>query len=454
MAVEVVIPMLGITIEKGRILKWLKSEGDHVEKGESLFEVETDKVNTEIESPATGILRKILIPEGVEVPVLTAVAVITEPGEELPAKYIEVIPSQEAEKQSTVGVETWVSETIGKQVGIQPSGKEVLAVPAARKLARERDIDLNRIIGSGPKGTILIKDVEAYLTSVASGRELPKVSTLARRAAEEFQVSLEGIMGTGTCGRIMKEDVLRRVKDIEAAQEKGDLFGKVIPMNNMRKVIARRLSESAITAPHIYFFTDINMEEILKLHKAIMEYFEKIYNVRPSINDFLIKAVALAIREYPLLNAMIRGDEIHIHREINIGLAVALDDGLIVPAIHTADKLGLGAIAQMRADLVERARKGKLTLDEIERGTFTISSLATFDITFFTAILNPPQSGILTVGKTQDLLHFEDGTVKEKKIAIFGLSVDHRIIDGAVAAAFLQNVKKILENPNFYFLNL
>lgn len=252
----------------------------------------------------------------------------------------------------------------------------------------------------------------------------------------------------------MKTDVLRAVKKPEAVSEEESLFGKVIPMNKMRQIISQRMSNSAFTAPHIYFFTDVNMEKVINLRESILEDFEKQFYARASINDFLIKAVALAIREYPLLNAMVKGDEIYIHPDINVGLAVALDDGLIVPAISKADKLGLGTIAQVRIDLVDRARKRKLALNEIERGTFTISSLANFDIAFFTAILNPPQSGILTVGKIQDQLYFEDDKIKIRKIANLGLSVDHRIIDGVIAAAFLQTIKKIMENPNFYFLNL
>jgi len=194
---------------------------------------------------------------------------------------------------------------------------------------------------------------------------------------------------------------------------------------------------------------------LIHLRDSIMEDFEKSFQVRVSINDFLIKAVALAIREFPLLNSRIQGGkEVYVNPEINIGLAVALDDGLIVPAVPRADRAGLGEIARLRSDLVARARQGKLTHEEIDRGTFTISSLANFDINFFTAILNPPQSGILSVGKMQEQLYLEKGEVKTKKTTQLGLSVDHRIIDGAVAAQFLQKVKRILENPFYSFLHL
>jgi pyruvate dehydrogenase E2 component (dihydrolipoamide acetyltransferase) len=216
-------------------------------------------------------------------------------------------------------------------------------------------------------------------------------------------------------------------------------------MSQMRKVIAKRMSQSALTAPHIYFFTDVEMDRLDRLRAEILPDFEKQFGIRISINDLLIKAVALTIREFPILNAILKDEEIVVMPEINIGLAVAMDEGLIVPAIPHADQLSLGEIAKLRADLVERARARKLKLEEIERGTFTISSLAQFDITFFTAILNPPQSGILSIGKTADHLALKEGKIISKKIARFGLSVDHRIIDGVVAASFLQTLKNRLE---------
>jgi pyruvate dehydrogenase E2 component (dihydrolipoamide acetyltransferase) len=226
-------------------------------------------------------------------------------------------------------------------------------------------------------------------------------------------------------------------------------------MNSKRQVIARRMAQSAFSAPHVYFFAEGNLERLIRLRDSIAEEFEKSFQVRISINDFLIKAVALAIREFPLLNARIQGEkEIYVNPEINIGLAVALDDGLIVPAVPQADRSGLGEIARLRSDLVDRARQGKLTHEEIDRGTFTISSLANYDITFFTAILNPPQSGILSVGKMQEQLYLEKGEAKARKVCQLGLSVDHRIIDGAVAAQFLQRIQKNLENPYYSFLNL
>jgi pyruvate dehydrogenase E2 component (dihydrolipoamide acetyltransferase) len=223
-------------------------------------------------------------------------------------------------------------------------------------------------------------------------------------------------------------------------------------MNSMRKVIAKRMAQSKFTAPHIYFFNDVDMEKLLDLREEIVTEVEKNEGIRISINDFLIKAAALTLREFPIVNSKVSGEEIHIFPEINVGLAVAMEDGLIVPAIPRADQLGLGQIARYRADLVDRARRAKLTMEEMERGTFTISSLAQFDITFFTAILNPPQSGILTLGKVEEMPVVRNGQVVIRRMMKQGLSVDHRIVDGAVAAQFLQSLKDKLEKPAYTFI--
>ncbi len=335
------------------------------------------------------------------------------------------------------------------------------AVPGARWRAKRDGIDLSLVEGSGPRGIILVRDIEQGDTNRGTVKsmintEKIRVTQLARKLAPKRGVPLETIEGTGTRGRIVMEDVTRVAKKSAISiekEEKKNLFGQTIPMSQMRRLIAKRMALSAFTAPHIYFFTDVEMDRLNQLREDILVDFEKEFKIRISINDFLIKAVALAIRQFPMLNAMVKGEEIYVNPEINVGLAVALEEGLIVPAIPQADQLGLGIIAQMRADLVDRARIGKLKLEEIERGTFTVSSLAQFDIVFFTAILNPPQSGILSVGKISEQLYLKEGQVVTKKIARIGLSVDHRIIDGAVAAAFLQSLKDKLENPTRTFMH-
>jgi pyruvate dehydrogenase E2 component (dihydrolipoamide acetyltransferase) len=339
------------------------------------------------------------------------------------------------------------------------SSGSIKAVPAARWRARREGVDLSLVKGSGPDGTILLKDIQDFRitkTSIETVTQAKKIhaSSLARKLAEKKGISFQSIEGSGTRGRIMMGDVIKAGEMHTVPLKEKGIFGQTIPMSRMRKVIAKRMVQSAFTAPHIYFFTNVKMDELIQLHDNILTRFEKQFKARISMNDFFIKAVALTIKEFPMLNATVKGEEIYIMPEINIGLAVATEGGLIVPAIPQADQLGLEKISKMRSDLVERARSGKLKLEEIERGTFTISSLAQFDVTFFTAILNPPQSGILTVGKTSDQLFLEKGEVVAQKLASFGLSVDHRIVDGAIAAAFLQSLKNKLENPTFAFIHI
>jgi len=432
-ATEVVIPALGITATRGKIVKWLKQEGQPVERGEPLFVVETEKVTTEVESPASGILAKILLPAGAEAPTLALVGLITTPGEALPAEY--AAPATETARRAESRAEV---TTPG----------QIRAVPAARRLAREKGLDLSRLAGSGPEGIILFRDVEA---AAAQAEPRARVSPLAREIARQEGLVLEGIRGSGPGGRIMRADVEARAA---RAERVGPGLGQVIPLSHVRRVIARRLVESVVTAPHIYLFSEIWLDPLLDFRRELLPDFEEHFEIRPSLNDFLIKAVALNILDFPLLNAQLRGDEIQIMPEVNIGLAVARPEGLIVPAIAQADRLGLVEIARQRADLVARAREDKLTLPELERGTFTISSLAQYDVIAFTAILNPPQSGILTVGKTDQKLVLEGSEVKARQVARLGLSVDHRVVDGSMAAEFLQGLKQKLERPAFAFLHL
>jgi len=459
MAIEVVLPALGLTVEKGKILKWLKKEGQTVTKGDSLYEVEADKVTTEVESPVSGILRKILIPEEVEVPILTVVAVITDENEKLPEKYLTMgtATPERIEKPALPRIQE-------PSVLVTSGPTEIKAPPAARKLAKDKGIDLLSIRGSGPGGTILVKDVESFLSMERQAGARILATPTARKLAEREGIGLASVKGTGVSGRVMKADVVGAKAAVRPGEPKPARIsvkapsvstyqlGQVIPMNSIRKVIAKRMAQSKFTAPHIYFFNDDDMEKLLTLREEILTEFEETEGIRISINDFLIKAVALTLREYPLVNSRVSGEEIRIFPEINVGLAVAMEDGLIVPAVPRADQLGLGEIARYRADLVDRARQAKLTIEEMERGTFTISSLAQFDITFFTAILNPPQSGILTVGKVEERPAVRDGKMVIRRMMKEGLSVDHRVIDGAVAAQFLQSLKKKLENPYTTFL--
>lgn len=402
MATEVTIPNLGYTMTVAKILKWLKSVGDPVETGEILLEIETDKVNYGIESPASGVVKAILVKVGDEVPVGGLIAVIGRAEEQIDLRL-----HPKEKKEAPVPEKVQVTE---KKEAISPSlappiRERVFASPLAKKMAQEKGIDLSSVAGSGPSGRISVADVEKYLSetkAVKMGAPLPFVP-------------------------------------LEVAE--------IIPMTTMRRTIARRLSQSFHDAPHFNLGTEVDMTEVKRWLDSQSEKMGVAGEPKFSVNDIFIKAVAATLRDHPRLNSRLNGDRVEILRTINIGLAVALDDGLIVPALEKADQKRLSQIAEERKDLVERARQGRLSLDEIERGTFTVSNLGMYDIVFFTSILNPPQGGILSIGKILDRPVVRNGCVVIRPIAEMTLAVDHRIVDGAVGAKFLQDLKQSLENP-------
>ena len=333
---------------------------------------------------------------------------------------------------------------------------QVKATPAARFLARREGLDLSRATGGGPQGCILLKDVESLLRSRGEKKRPAepglRATTLARKLARREGVDLAGVSGSGPRGRITKDDVLRAAASHQAVS--GPPEARLEPAGGMRKTIARRLSASAFTAPHIQFFTDIQMDNLLGLYEQIKPTIFERRQVKISVNDLLIKATALTLGEFPYLNASFDGQNIQLWPEVNVGLAVALEDGLIVPAIARADQAAIWDIAAQRRDLVERARRRELQAAEIERGTFTISSLAQYEISHFTAIINPPQSAILTVGRTREAVVVEQGRMVVRQTAVLGLAVDHRLVDGALAAQFMSSLKTKLERPALMFLQL
>lgn len=420
MAVEVIIPSLGEVVEDVTILNWLKSEGERVQKGEPLLEVESEKVTTEIPSPASGILGKILYPKGAKVGITKIVAIIVAEGEPLPEEY-RVIPP---------GLTTRaIPPSPGAPLEAEKRMDRIRVAPLARKIAEKEGIDLSLLTPTGPHGTIMKKDVEAYLASIQQQEEEKK----------ELEIPVTG--------KVTEAEMVPNAPR--------PIPGQRVPLSTMRKTIARRMVKSAFSVPHLCLFTELGMDALLEMRETLKASYEPPSQFRISMNDFLMKAVALTLREFPYLNARWGEEEIQLLEEINIGLAVALDEGLIVPAIPQVDRLGVEEIACQRIDLVEKAKQGKAQKFELERGTFTITSLANFGITHFTAIINPPQSAILSVGATQErLVMQEEGKVGSKRFAIVGLSMDHRVADGAYGAAFLDSLKKKVENPVVSFLHL
>ena len=401
MATEVAIPNLGYTMTVAKILKWLKSVGDPVEAGEILLEIETDKVNYGIESPASGVVKAILAKVGEEIPVGGLVAIIGRADEEIDLRLYE---KREEKTPVSKAVQAQGPREVIQTVS-RPKGGRVLVSPVARKMAQEKGINLTFVTGSGHSGRIRMADVEKYLNAAKTAK-------------------------------------------MEAGPPSGPLeVAEIIPMTTMRRAIARRLSQSFHDAPHFNLCTEVDMTEVKRFLDLNAQKADSQAEVKLSVNDIFIKAVAILLHAHPRLNSRLNGDQIEILRDINIGLAVALDDGLIVPAVEKADQKRLWQIARDRKDLVERARQGRLSLAEIERGTFTVSNLGMYDIVFFTSILNPPQSGILSIGQTMDRPVVRNGAVVIRPIVELSLAVDHRIVDGAVGAKFLQDLKNGLENP-------
>lgn len=393
---KIIMPMLGETMSEGIIAKWRKQEGEKIEKGEVLLEVTTDKATLEVESLATGILRKIVVPEGATIPVLETIAWIGEGNEPIPE---EVSVQATKEKVATV-----TEVKIEKTEVHKKEGERIFSTPAAKRVARELNIKLEDVVGTGPGGRITEDDVKKKGTGTISAKET--------------------IPMTGT-----------------------------VPLTSMRKVIAERMSKSKREAPHYYLKMSVDMSEVIKLRNNLLPEYEK-QGVKLAYDDIIVKAVSIALFEFPLVNATFTNEGIKINEKINIGLAVALNDGLIVPVIKDANKKFLLDIAKERDRLVKKARENKLLPDEYTGGTFTISNLGMFGVDEFIAIINPPELAILAISKIEDKPVVLNAEIHIKPIVNLTLSSDHRVIDGALAAQFLQRVKQLLEKGDAHnFLN-
>jgi pyruvate dehydrogenase E2 component (dihydrolipoamide acetyltransferase) len=394
-ATEVILPRLGQGMESGTIVRWLKSEGEPVEKGEPLFELDTDKVTQEVEAEADGVLLKIAVPEG-EVPVGQTVAFIGAEGEDVP----EVAPPQKAGPghQSSGETEPVVEKVPGTS-NATTNGR-VKASPLARRMARERGIELSGIRGTGPDGRIVAEDIER----VEAG------------APAAPPAAAEPVLWAG-------------------AQR--------IPLTNIRKTIARRLTE----AWQIPVFQLQTSADMTRVNALVAKLRERDPEVRVTVTDVLTKVCAQALMRHREVNAEFTEDAIVIHPNANVGLAVAAPQGLVVPVIHGTEQMPLSVIARHRSDLVGRARENKLRAEDLEGGTFTISNLGMYAVESFTAVLNPPQAAIVAVGATEERVVPVDGRTAVRPMVTVTGTFDHRAVDGAQAAAFLQTLKESLEDP-------
>ncbi|MBU4313789.1 MAG: 2-oxo acid dehydrogenase subunit E2 [Actinobacteria bacterium] len=452
---EVIMPKLGLTMESGKIEKWHKKEGDKVEIGEVLFEVMTDKVTLEVESYDSGILRKILRTEGEEVPVTEVIAYIGDKDEEIPQYELK----KEAEAKIGEMEIKEAEETAGKVKEVSGILKEKVKIsPIARKLAEKSNLDITKITGTGPRGRILREDVEKYIKSAEEERVEKRViiSPLARKTAKELGIDYrsEKISGSGPGGRIVKEDVIAYSKEKEKAGRKA-----VVPqpasvaikssslLTGIRKVIAERMSYSKSNIPHIVLDAKANTTKLMDLREKLKEKILEKYGIKVTYTDFILKSTAVALRENLEVNSTFSNGDYIIYDDINVGVAVSLEEGLIVPTIFNCDELEVLDIAKKRVELVGKAREGKLSLEEISNGTFTVTNLGMYGIRSFSPIINPPQAAILAVGEIYTEPVVINGKIKPESFINLSIACDHRIIDGTIGAKFLRKIVELIENP-------
>ena len=402
---EVIMPKLGLTMESGKIEKWHKKEGDKVKAGEVLFEVMTDKVTIEVESYDSGILRKILRAEGEEVPVTEVVAYIGEEDEEIPQAELEL--AAEDKKKVEVKKAEEAAEKVKEVSGI--SGEGVKISPLARKTAKEIGIDYKseRIAGSGPGGRIVKEDIIAYSKKKGKARK-----------EETTPVTTTGIT-------------------IKSSS----------PLEGIRKVIAERMSYSKSNIPHIVLNAKADATQLIVLREKFKEKILKKHGIKITYTDFILKSTAVALRENLEVNSTFSDGNYIIYDDVNVGVAVSLEGGLIVPIIFDCDKLEILNIAKKRIELVGKAREGRLSLEEISNGTFTVTNLGMYGIRSFSPIINPPQAAILAVGEIYTEPAVVNGKIKPESFIDLSVSCDHRIIDGMIGAKFLRRIVELIENP-------
>jgi len=397
---NVIMPSLGFDMTEGLLARWLKNEGDPVVKGQAIAEIETEKATVEIEAAVSGILVRIIVQAGETVPIGTLIGVIAEAGDEV-TTVSAPSPAPPAPARPAPPASPPPGPVPEAGEGAAPSEARVKASPVARKMAEEAGLDLSHIKGTGPGGRVVERDVQA---AIAAG-SAPAPPGVPAGAAP----------------------------------------GATVPLNRMRKTIARRMTESKATAPHFYITVEINMDDAMKMREQLNGLAPETEKI--SVNDLIVAAAARTLARFPALNASYREGNLEMHSQVNIGIAVALEDGLIPPVLRDADKKTLKRIAADSRALTERARANKLRSDDLGGGTFTVSNLGMFDVDEFIAIINPPEAAILAVGAVTRRPVAAAGEIRIALLMKTTLSVDHRVADGAQAGRFMQEFKKLMENP-------
>ena len=438
------MPKMGDAMEEGTIVKWLVSEGDEVSEGDAIAEIETDKASMEIEAEDSGTLAQFIVGEGDDVPVGEAIAFIQGEGEEVPERdgsaaegggEAEEETEEGGDGQAQTATETEEGAEEQPEAGGEPSGDgaqtdgQVRASPIVRRLARENNLDLSRIEGSGPQGRIVERDVRAALES----GEAPATDGQAEvEAPEEPQ---------------QEQAAQQQIQPARLPEPTEAPGTQLMEPTRMQRVIGERMTEAKQHIPHFYATVEVEMDATIALRKQLNEQLEE-EGLKLSVNDFVMKACAVALRDYPNLNAIYTSKGIELHEKVDLAMAVALDAGLITPVIKDAASKGLATISRESKDLAQRARDGDLAPDEYQGGTITVSNMGMFGVESFTAIINPPQAAIVAVsGIVKRPTYDEDGELVPASMMKLTLSGDHRIANGRDGALYMAEVKRILENP-------
>ena len=431
MAIEILMPKLGLTMTEGTIEEWKKKEGDPIAKGDIIVTVATDKLTNDIEAYEDGVLLKILAGEGETVECKAVIGWMGQPGEAVPGA---AAPAAAAAAPVEEAAAPAAEEK--KCCCKKAEGGYVPATPYAKKLAKEKGYDLAAIPATGYNGVLVAKDVLGYTPAAAA--PAVKASPLAAKLAEDLGIDLTQV---NAHGRVLAEDILKYLQSGAVAAAPAERE-EIVPMSGMRKVIAKNMLNSHMTSPTVSFNLSVDMSEMKAYRKQL-----KKNDVKVSYTDLIVKFVAKALTEFPLLNCSVVDNKIVYKHYVNMGVAVALENGLVVPNVTDADKKSLKEISAEIKELAELAREGKLGGDKLTGGTFTITNLGMYGIESFTPIINQPEVAILGVTTMEDKVVVRDGEMVIRPMMTLSLTADHRVVDGSVAAQFLQRVKALMENP-------
>jgi pyruvate dehydrogenase E2 component (dihydrolipoamide acetyltransferase) len=443
---EIKLPKMGQSVEEAEIVTWLKQEGDSVNIGDALFTIQTDKAEIECESTAAGVLRKILVQPGIEVPVLSVVALVGSADEAVPDNVQTAGQAAPSPAATPVAQAAAPDPSPEEQQPAEAAtrGSAGAVSPRARQAASQHHIDPSSLQGSGVEGRVMEADVLAY----ADRLDQHNLTPTARRIAGAQGTDVSGIQGSGVGGKVTKADLSQGTQPQPAAATPAPAATAAPaprgrkPLSPMRRIIAQRMSESLFSAPHYYVTVEVDMSAAKRFRDGLRTF-------KASYNDLVLHACMQALRQWPAVNARWHGDSIEEVSDVNLGMAVALPTGLIVPVIRQAQHLSLEGLAAKTRELATKAQTGKLVPDDYAGNTFTVSNLGAFGVDHFTAIINQPDSAILAVGQMKDRVVVVDGGIHIRPILKLTLSSDHRVIDGAIAAQFMGTLKTVIEQANF-----